>query len=244
LVDSCHATVFGNSSGKTALKAIYTAFVVAKPCFSAESGDPNAARPAKLGVFGDSHQPEAIVAPPGRYCTAANSPHSLWRYNAVTSGTLAIADRFLLNAIGELVMTGFRTIGAAALAIALAAASPAMARGGHGGGGGGHFGGGAHFGGGGAHFAVGGFHGGGFHGGGFRRGGGGWGPGLAVGAIAGAAALGGLGYYGGYYGPGYDSYAYDNGAYDNGYGYYDNSGYSCQPGTYFRGQDGRRYLCQ
>jgi hypothetical protein len=64
LVDSCHATVFGNSSGKTALKAIYTAFVVAKPCFSAESGDPNAARPWKLGVFCDSHQPEAIAAPP------------------------------------------------------------------------------------------------------------------------------------------------------------------------------------
>jgi hypothetical protein len=138
----------------------------------------------------------------------------------------------------RMVMTKFKAIGAVALAIALAAASPAMARGGGGGGGhggGGHMGGGGgHFGGG-AHFAGGG----GFHGGGFRRGGG-WGPGLAVGALAGAAALG---YYGAY-GPGYDSYAYDNGAYDNGYGYYDNSGYSCQPGTYFRGQDGRRYLCQ
>jgi hypothetical protein len=65
------------------------------------------------------------------------------------------------------------------------------------------------------------------------------------------------GYYGGY-APGYydDSYAYDaptaydNGSYDNGtYGGYDNSygtrnGYVCQPGTVFRGEDGRRHLCQ
>jgi hypothetical protein len=242
LVDSCHATVFGNSSGKTALKAIYTAFVVAKPCFLAESGDPNAARPAKLGVFSDSHQPEAVAAPPGRYCTAANSPPSLWRYNAVTSGTLAIAGRSLLDTIGELVMTKFKAIGAACLAIALAAASPAMARGGHGGGGGGHMGGGAHFGGGGFHGGGAHFAGGGFRGGGFHRGG--YGPGIAAGVIAGAA-LGGLGYYGGYYG---DSYAYDNGPYDNGYApgpaYYSNDGYACQPGTYFRGEDGRRYLCQ
>jgi hypothetical protein len=57
--------------------------------------------------------------------------------------------------------------------------------------------------------------------------------------------LGGAsGYYGspGYYG---DSYAYDNG-YDGGYdnGYAASSGYACQPGTWFRGADGRRYLCQ
>jgi hypothetical protein len=57
--------------------------------------------------------------------------------------------------------------------------------------------------------------------------------------------LGGAsGYYGspGYYG---DSYAYDNG-YDGGYdnGYAASSGYACQPGTWFRGEDGRRYLCQ
>jgi hypothetical protein len=65
LVDSCHATVFGNSSGKTALPAIYTAFVVAKPCFSAESGHPNAARPWKLGILSDSNQRQAIVAPSG-----------------------------------------------------------------------------------------------------------------------------------------------------------------------------------
>jgi hypothetical protein len=139
-------------------------------------------------------------------------------------------------------MMKFKTIGAAALAIALAAASPAMARGGHGGGGG-HMGGG-----GGAHFAGGGFHGGGAHfaGGGFRGGGfhrGGFGPGIAAGVIAGAA-IGGLGYYGGY--PDYgNSYAYD---YDNGYApaqnYYGNNDFVCQPGTYFRGEDGRRYLCQ
>jgi hypothetical protein len=42
-----------------------------------------------------------------------------------------------------------------------------------------------------------------------------------------------------------DSYAYDNG---NGYRYnngYDNrNGFVCQPGTWFRGEDGRRHLCQ
>ena len=48
------------------------------------------------------------------------------------------------------------------------------------------------------------------------------------------------------------SYAYDNGSngYDNGYnGAYDNgyavrNGFVCQPGTWFRGEDGRRHLCQ
>jgi hypothetical protein len=73
LVDSCHATVFGNSSGKTALPAICTAFVVAKPCFSAESGQPNAARPWKLGVLSDSNQPKAIATPPDRCCEATRS---------------------------------------------------------------------------------------------------------------------------------------------------------------------------
>jgi hypothetical protein len=113
-----------------------------------------------------------------------------------------------------MVMTKFGTIGAACLAVALAASSPALARGGHG------FG--------------------------------GFGPAIAAGVVAGAV-VGGAGYYGGG-GPGYrDSYAYDNGyqgAYDNGYnGSYDNgygarNGFVCQPGTYFRGEDGRRYLCQ
>jgi hypothetical protein len=56
----------------------------------------------------------------------------------------------------------------------------------------------------------------------------------------------GYGYYGGY-GPGNydDSYAYDNGyvgGYDNGYA--TRNGFVCQPGTVFRGEDGRRYLCQ
>jgi hypothetical protein len=45
---------------------------------------------------------------------------------------------------------------------------------------------------------------------------------------------GGYGYYG-------DSYAYDNGY--NGY-YNDPNGFVCQPGTWFRGEDGRRHLCQ
>jgi hypothetical protein len=65
------------------------------------------------------------------------------------------------------------------------------------------------------------------------------------------AAIGGAAYYGGYgyggYGPGYydNSYAYDPG-YDGGYdnGYAARNGFVCQPGTYFRGHDGRRYLCQ
>jgi hypothetical protein len=55
----------------------------------------------------------------------------------------------------------------------------------------------------------------------------------------------GAGYYGGY-GRGYDnSYAYDNG-YDGGYdnGYAARNGFVCQPGTVFRGEDGRPHLCQ
>jgi opacity protein-like surface antigen len=40
------------------------------------------------------------------------------------------------------------------------------------------------------------------------------------------------------------TYAYDNGY--NGYdrGYATRSGFVCQPGTWFRGEDGRRHLCQ
>jgi hypothetical protein len=37
------------------------------------------------------------------------------------------------------------------------------------------------------------------------------------------------------------SYGYDNG-YDNGYAR--RNGFVCQPGTWFRGEDGRRHLCQ
>ena len=39
---------------------------------------------------------------------------------------------------------------------------------------------------------------------------------------------------------GADSYAY----YNNGYNGWNNSGFACTPGTYFRGADGRRYLCR
>ena len=41
------------------------------------------------------------------------------------------------------------------------------------------------------------------------------------------------------------SYAYDDG-YNGGYdrGYAARSGFVCQPGTWFRGEDGRRHLCQ
>jgi hypothetical protein len=39
------------------------------------------------------------------------------------------------------------------------------------------------------------------------------------------------------------SYAYDNGyGYDDGYAR--RNGFVCQPGTWFRGEDGRRHLCQ
>jgi hypothetical protein len=47
-----------------------------------------------------------------------------------------------------------------------------------------------------------------------------------------------------------DSYAYDNG-YHGGYGQYGyndsyaaRNGFVCQPGTWFKGDDGRRHLCQ
>jgi hypothetical protein len=95
-----------------------------------------------------------------------------------------------------------------------------------------------------AHFTGGGFAGGGYRGGGFRQGG--FGPAIAAGIIAGSVVGAASGYYSGY-GPGYydNSYAYDNG-YDGGYdnGYAVRNGFVCQPGTVFRGEDGRRYLCQ
>jgi hypothetical protein len=172
---------------------------------------------------------------------------ALTTYHTVSRGTFATLVYWLLDTSGEIVMTRFGTIGAACLAVALAASSPALARGGHIGGG--HGGGGFH--GGGAHFAGGGMRGGGFRGG---RGGGFVGPGIAAGLIAGAV-IGGAAYSGGY-APGYydDSYAYDNGyngGYDNGYavqgydnGYAARNGIVCQPGTWFRGEDRRRHLCQ
>jgi hypothetical protein len=62
---------------------------------------------------------------------------------------------------------------------------------------------------------------------------------VVAGALIGGAAYGA-------YGPGYygDSYAYDNGY--NGYddGYAARNGFVCQPGTWFRGEDGRNHLCQ
>jgi len=132
------------------------------------------------------------------------------------------------------------TIGAACLAVALASASPAFAQGRNRAGG---------YHGGGAHFAGGGFRGGGFRGAGIL-------PGIAAGVIAGAVLGAGPGYYGGY--PRYydDSYAYDPGYYptdsysNDGYvntydpGYAARNGFVCQPGTMFRGQDGRNHLCQ
>jgi hypothetical protein len=81
-------------------------------------------------------------------------------------------------------------------------------------------------------------------GGGFRRGS--FGPGIGAGVIAGSVLGAASGYYGGYGQGDYDnSYAYDNGyggGYDNGYAV--RNGFVCQPGTVFRGEGGRRYLCQ
>jgi hypothetical protein len=128
-------------------------------------------------------------------------------------------------------MTKFKTSGAVCLAIALAAASPAMARSFHG--------------------RV--IHGAGFHGSGVI-------PGIAAGVTAGAVVGGPSGYYGhpgapGYYGHLYAS-NYDNGDvfYENGYWYSDapakysrddpSPEFVCRPGTLFRGDDGRRHLCQ
>lgn len=59
--------------------------------------------------------------------------------------------------------------------------------------------------------------------------------GIAGAAIGTAAAIATLPFRGSY-------------AYDNGYGYDDEyarrNGFVCQPGTWFRGEDGRRHLCQ
>ncbi|SHL72351.1 hypothetical protein SAMN05444159_6648 [Bradyrhizobium lablabi] len=44
-----------------------------------------------------------------------------------------------------------------------------------------------------------------------------------------------------------DSYAYYNGGYYSGWpsqSYAERNGFVCQPGTWFKGEDGRRHLCQ
>jgi hypothetical protein len=122
-------------------------------------------------------------------------------------------------------MTEFKTLGAVCLAVALVAASPAMARS--------------------------------YHGHGHHHGGG---PRIAAGPVAAAVVGGPLGYYGhpgapGYYGHSY-AYDYNNGDvfYLNGYWYSDapakyskndpSPEFVCRPGTLFRGDDGRRHLCQ
>ncbi len=126
------------------------------------------------------------------------------------------------------------TIGAACLAVAFATASPAFAQGGNRG-----------FHGGGAHFTGGGYRGGGFRGAGIL-------PGIAAGVVAGAVLGGGPGYYGGYQSSYDDLYAYEpaypyaNNSYSYTYdpGYAARNGFVCQPGTVFRGEDGRNHLCQ
>jgi hypothetical protein len=151
-------------------------------------------------------------------------------------------------------MTKLRILSAIGLSLAMAAATPAFARGmGHGGAGMGHAAAGPARVGGAGNFAAGPTGGarvaGGNYRGGYRGGGGGWGPGIAAGVVAGAA----LGAYGAGYGyPGYygDSYAYDTGpgyTYDQGpavSAYPNPNGFVCQPGTWFRGEDGRNHLCQ
>jgi hypothetical protein len=43
-----------------------------------------------------------------------------------------------------------------------------------------------------------------------------------------------------------DSYAYCNNGYSGGYdqSYAARNGFACQPGTWFKGEDGRRHICQ
>jgi hypothetical protein len=44
-----------------------------------------------------------------------------------------------------------------------------------------------------------------------------------------------------------DSYAYDNNGYNNGWyhqSYAERNGFVCQPGTWFKGEDGHRHICQ
>jgi hypothetical protein len=91
-------------------------------------------------------------------------------------------------------------------------------------------------------FANAGIHRGHFHGRGFHR----FGPRFATNVFIGSGL--GYGFYSGYdpyYNDPYyygDSYAYDYGDADA--PYYVNNRYTCRPGTYFRGKDGRRYLCK
>jgi hypothetical protein len=40
------------------------------------------------------------------------------------------------------------------------------------------------------------------------------------------------------------SYAYDRDRYDRDYRYQPDNGFACRPGTWFRGEDGRRHPCQ
>jgi hypothetical protein len=191
------------------------------------------------GFFQD---PNGLSAPPaqGPFLRKSFSRESRIRKPERT-GTLERLHCSLYDSSGEMVMTRIGTMTAACLAVALAATAPALARGGRVGG--------AHVGGGGFHAGAAHYAGGGYRGGGFRRDG--YGPGIAgagiaAGIIAGSVIGATSGYYGGY-GPGYydNSYAYDNGyggGYDNGYAV--RNGFVCQPGTVFRGEDGRPHLCQ
>jgi hypothetical protein len=73
---------------------------------------------------------------------------------------------------------------------------------------------------------------------GYRRGSGFWPADAAAGAIAGAVGTAGAIATAPFSG---NSYAYDNG-YRN--PYVASNGFVCEPGTWFRGEDGRRHLCQ
>jgi hypothetical protein len=77
-----------------------------------------------------------------------------------------------------------------------------------------------------------------------RRESGFWPGDVAAGAVAGAVGTAGAIATAPFRG---DSYAYDNG-HRGGYGYNDSyaarNGFVCQPGTWFKGEDGRRHLCQ
>ena len=81
-----------------------------------------------------------------------------------------------------------------------------------------------------------------FHG--YRNGGGFWpgevAAGIVGGAIGTAGAIATAPFRGDAYA--YNGYGYNGYGYNNGYAV--RNGFACEPGTTFRGEDGRRHLCQ
>jgi hypothetical protein len=67
-----------------------------------------------------------------------------------------------------------------------------------------------------------------------------WPVDVAAGVVGGAIGTAGAIATAPFYSPGY---AYNDDYYGRGYGGY-NNGFVCRPGTMFRGEDGRRHICQ